>query len=178
MSTMLEIGEPAPDFSLIGTDGMIYNLTQYRGSRAIVVMFINEGSPSVIGCEEYLRSLAESYYHKGVVFVAINPENDTPDIYDQMTDKMEKKGFPWPYLHDPTQRIVKQYGACSAPHFYLLDHNRYLIYSGRALDNPDNPDASTDDTLKAALDEYLDSRPITHPRTEPVGSDLKISITV
>ena len=54
----------------------------------------------------------------------------------------------------------------------------YLIYSGRALDNPQDPESSHDDALKIALDEYLDSRPITTPLTEPVGSDLKILTSV
>ena len=178
MDVNLEIGELAPDFSLIATDGMIYNLTQYRGSRAIALMFTNNHSLFDLRYEEYFSSLFERYHQKGVVFIAINPENDTHDIYDEMVAKMQTKKNRWPYLHDSTQTVAGQYGAITSPHFYLLDHNRYLIYSGRAMEDIKNESSTIDDKLKIALDEYLDSRPITEPRTEPVGKSLKIHQTV
>ena len=33
----LQIGDPAPDFSLPGSDGKFYRLSDYRGKRAVVL---------------------------------------------------------------------------------------------------------------------------------------------
>lgn len=34
-----EVGDPAPDFELIGSDGQTYTLSQFRGERPVVIAF-------------------------------------------------------------------------------------------------------------------------------------------
>jgi peroxiredoxin len=176
LSYTLEIGKNAPDLSLIGTDGMIHTLNEYKGSRAIVVMFLCNHCPYVRGCEEYLRKLAEGYRRRGVAFIAINSNSvltEPEDSYNEMTRLMEEKDFPWVYLHDPSQQIALKFGALCTPHFFLFDQNRILVYTGRALDNPKRPKESSTDDLKNALDQLLDLGPITMPQTNPIGCTIK-----
>jgi thioredoxin-dependent peroxiredoxin len=33
----LKVGDPAPDFSLVGSDGQTYKLSDYRGKQAVVL---------------------------------------------------------------------------------------------------------------------------------------------
>lgn len=35
----VQVGEPAPDFSLIGSDGKIYSLSDFRGEKPVVIAF-------------------------------------------------------------------------------------------------------------------------------------------
>jgi AhpC/TSA family len=36
-AVLLRVGDPAPEFSLPGSDGKVYSLTDYRGKRAVVL---------------------------------------------------------------------------------------------------------------------------------------------
>lgn len=173
MKTLLEIGDLAPDFSLVGTDGLIYGINQYKGYRAIVLFFTCNLCPYVRGSEEYLRALVGEFHKKGVAFLGINPNNEGEDTYEQMIALMEEHKFPWRYLHDPMQQIAKRYGALATPQFFLFDHHRMLVYKGRALNNPRAPEKSTREDLKEALTELLDLRPITISETDPVGCTIK-----
>ena len=122
MREVFEMGGPAPEFSLIGTDGMIHTLNHYRGSRAIVIMFVCNHCPYVLGSEEYLKALAQTYHQRGVVFIGINPNSDKKvpeDSYEKMVTHMEENKFPWVYLHDPAGQIAMRYGASHTPHFFL-----------------------------------------------------------
>lgn len=178
MYDSLDIGCKAPDFSLIGTDGVIHTLAEFRGARAVVVMFLCNHCPYVIGCESYLKEIALKYQKRGVSFVAINSnceEVKAEDSYEKMVEKMELSKFPWVYLHDSSQQIALKYGAQVTPHFFLFDQNKALIYMGRALDNPKHPGASSMDFLSKALDEYLDSKPVTQKETDPIGCTIKWS---
>ncbi len=38
-SAELKVGDPAPDFSLIGSDGKTYTLSEFRGEQAVVIAF-------------------------------------------------------------------------------------------------------------------------------------------
>lgn len=35
----VEVGDPAPDFELIGSDGNTYTLSQFKGEQAVVIAF-------------------------------------------------------------------------------------------------------------------------------------------
>lgn len=158
MRTLLEIGDLAPDFSLVSTGGLIYSINQYKGYRAIVLFFTSDACPYSRGMDGYLRGIVGEFHKKGVAFLGIHP-NEEPS----------ENGSPWANLHDPTQQIAKRYGAITTPHFFLFDHHRMLVYSGRALDNPKTPELSTQESLKEALVELLDLRPITTSETDPIG---------
>lgn len=174
MKALLEIGDIAPDFSLVGTDGLIYGINQFKGHRAVVVFFTCNLCPYARGIEGYLKKLANEFHKKGVVFLGINSSNEGLDTFEQMTALMEENHFPWKYLQDPSQRIAKKYNALATPHFFLFDHHRMLVYSGRALDNPLQSDETGKEYLKDALDELLDLRPIRVSETAPVGSAIRI----
>ncbi len=35
----LQVGDPAPDFSLVGSDGETYTLSAYKGKQAVAIAF-------------------------------------------------------------------------------------------------------------------------------------------
>lgn len=176
MSQGLEIGEVAKDFSLVGTDGLIYTWNSFKGYRAVVVFFTSNSCPFARGCESYLMDMAQSYRDKNVLFVAINANSeqvDPTESYEIMCERSQEQGFPWIYLRDETQRTALKFGAECTPHFFLFNRMKYLVYSGRGLDNPRNPELSRDDALKTALDELLSGTLIQTPETSPLGCSIK-----
>ena len=86
---------------------------------------------------------------------------------------MTKHRFPWTYLYDRTQDIARAYGALRTPHFYVFDRDRKLVYTGRAVDNPREPEEITINDLENALDQILAGDAITTPLTNPVGCNVK-----
>lgn len=176
MAFTLKIGDKAPDFKLPGTDGITYKLSDFKSSGVLVIFFSCNHCPYVISSEEDIRAIAEKYMSLGVEFVAINSNSSNTypeDDYPHMVERMDDNNFPWVYLHDTTQDVALAYGALRTPHFYVFDHERKLIYTGRAVDNPRDIAHVTKRDLEQALDEYLAGKKITVPVTNPIGCNVK-----
>jgi peroxiredoxin len=176
MAFTLQIGDKAPDFCLVGTDGIKYKLTDFKSSKILVVFFTCNHCPYVIGSDEDTRAIADKYIPHGVEFVGINsnsPNTYEEDDFDHMVRRMDDNEFPWVYLYDETQEVALAYGALRTPHFYVFDKSRKLIYTGRAIDNPRDTLKVTRRDLEKALDEYLEGKEISYPVTNPIGCNVK-----
>lgn len=57
-ASALEVGDPAPDFELPGSDGQIYRLADYRGKQAVVLAWFPKAY--TYGCTIECKSLAEN----------------------------------------------------------------------------------------------------------------------
>lgn len=176
MGFTLEIGEKAPYFSLCGTDGTDYTLKDFTDAKALVVFFTCNHCPYVIGSDEVTRKTVEKFLPSDVTFVGINsnsPKTYAEDSFENMVLRMEDNQFPWLYLYDYSQKVARAYGALRTPHFFVFDHARQLIYTGRGVDNPKDPNKITVNNLEIALEEYLSGRPVSIPKTNPIGCNIK-----
>ena len=176
MSFTLEIADKAPDFTLPASDGNTYSLADFAEDPVLVIFFTCNHCPFVTGSDESTRQTAEKFASQGVRFVGINsnsPNTYAEDDFDHMVSRMDEKRFPWLYLHDSTQDIARAYGALRTPHFYVFDAGRGLVYTGRAVDNPRDGANSTVNDLERALEELLAGRPVSTPRTNPIGCNVK-----
>jgi len=176
MAFTLEIGDIAPDFSLPATDGNIYSLKDFSDAKALVIFFTCNHCPYVTGSDEITRKTAEKFKPKGIEFVGINSNSVNTykeDSFKNMILRMEKHNFPWVYLRDETQDVAREYGALRTPHFYVFDEDRKLIYTGRGIDNPKDPEEMTVNNLEIALNEYLAGKEISTPKTNPIGCNVK-----
>ena len=122
------------------------------------------------------RRTVEKFQEQGVSFVAINSNsaNTYPeDSYENMIKRMEEHRFPWVYLHDADQDVAREYGALRTPHFFVFDKERKLVYTGRAVDSPRQPEKITTYDLENALEELIAGKPISTPLTNPIGCNVK-----
>jgi peroxiredoxin len=176
MAFTLEIGESAPDFKLPATDGNTYELSDFDDAPVLVVFFTCNHCPYVLGSDEVTRATAEKYIPQGVKFVGINSNsaNTHPtDDFDHMVKRMEEKQFPWLYLRDKAQDVALAYGALRTPHFFVFDEDRKLVYTGRGIDNPGEPDKMTVNDLDRALEQHLAEKPVSVQLTNPIGCNVK-----
>lgn len=88
-SNMLPLGTKAPDFSLINTvNNQVKNLSELKGEKATVVMFICNHCPFVKHVNPELVKLANDYQKQGVSFVAIS-SNDVENYPDDSPELMK-----------------------------------------------------------------------------------------
>ncbi len=176
MPFTLAQGEQAPAFKLTGTDGKIYQLKDFEKSPVLVVFFTCNHCPFVYKSDETTRATVKNYAPRGVAFVGINSNSALTypeDSFDGMVQRMNEHHFPWVYLHDESQEVAKKYGALRTPHFFVFDKDRKLIYTGRAVDKPRDPSNIAVYDLERTLDEHLAGRPVSVPRTNPIGCNVK-----
>ncbi len=172
----LEIGADAPDFSLLATDGKTYSLKDFENAEVLVIFFTCNHCPFVLSSDPLTAQTVEKFKSQNVVFAGINSNSEKTkplDSFDHMVERMEQNHFPWIYLRDDSQITALKYGALRTPHFYVFDKARKLIYTGRAVDFPRDPEKVTQHDLESALSEHLSGKPITKPTTNPIGCNIK-----
>ncbi len=175
MAFTLQIGEKAPHFELLATDGNTYKLSDFD-AKYLVVFFTCNHCPYVIGSDEVTRETANKFKDKGVRFVAINSnsKNTYPeDSFENMVKRMEQLKFPWVYLYDESQEVALRYGALRTPHFYVFNEDRELVYTGRGVDSPKFIDQMKINDLDRTLSELTEGRAISRKVTNPVGCNVK-----
>jgi len=175
MAFTLDIGEKAPAFNLPATDGKNYDLSSFT-ERFLVIFFTCNHCPYVIGSDEITRQTADKYASLGVKFVGINsnsPNTYPEDDFPHMVARMEQFNFPWIYLYDATQEVAMAYGALRTPHFYVFDQERKLVYTGRGIDSPRDSSKMTVNDLDRVLGELTQGIPVSVPKTNPIGCNVK-----
>lgn len=133
-AAICDFGWKAVDFSLEGIDGRTYTLSEVRGPKGTLVMFICNHCPyvqSIIG--RIVRDVAD-LKPLGIGAVGIMP-NDTEaypeDSFDQMQAFAALHGLNFPYVIDRTQEVARAYDAVCTPDFFGFNGDLELQYRGR-----------------------------------------------
>ena len=173
---MLEQAANAPDFNdLQGADGKRYSLHAFDDKPVLVVMFTCNHCPYVVSYEDRMVAIQRDYAGKGVQLVAINANDDKAypeDGYPQMVKRAKDKGFNFPYIRDPDQKVAEAYGAVCTPHVFAFDKDRKLRYRGR-IDDSRDPKAVRSNDLRNAVDDMLAGRSVKEAETRPFGCSIK-----
>lgn len=170
----LEVGKKAPDFKdIVGTDDKNHSLAEYKDADAIVLIFTCNQCPVAVACEDRIVELQKSYKDKKVQVVAINVNNDPGDKLDKMKERASAKGFNFPYLYDPSQKVAKDYGAMVTPDVVLLNKNREVAYLGLIDDSPLNESEVKQAHLRDAIDAVLAGKAPEVSETRAKGCGIK-----
>jgi len=178
-STMLELGTPAPDFSLPQpATGNTVSLANFTGNKALLVIFMCNHCPYVLHIHKELNDLIREYQSKGLAAVAINA-NDVENYPDDSPEKMVSLGdemdYCFPYLFDEDQSVAKYYKAACTPDFFLFDDEMKLAYRGQFdASRPRNDAPVTGDDMRAAFDAVLSGKTISEELQKPsMGCNIK-----
>ncbi|MDZ4851650.1 MAG: thioredoxin family protein [Pirellulaceae bacterium] len=176
-STMLPLGTPAPDFSLLDINGQSISLDTFKGKKGLVVVFMCNHCPYVKHVAPELVRVAHDYLAKGIAFVGINSNDNIAypdDGPEAMKEEAKKQGYPFPYLFDADQSVAKVYRAACTPDFFVFDADHRLVYRGQMDDSrpkTDRPLTGLD--LRQALDCLLSGAPITDSQKPSIGCNIK-----
>ena len=176
-STMMELGSPAPGFSLPEVGGGTISRDDFSGKPALLVMFLSRHCPYVKHVEAGLTALCAEYAERGVSIVAIS-SNDAEKYPDDRPDSLREQkkscGFTFPYLFDESQGVARAYRAACTPDFFLFDSQQRLIYRGQMDDSrPENGRPVTGADLRAALDAALSGAAPASDQTPSMGCSIK-----
>jgi len=182
----LAIGASAPDFSLPGTDGKIYNLASFKTKDILVIIFTCNHCPTAQAYEDRIIQMTNDYADKSVAFVAIMPNDpasitlseldytDMSDSFEEMKIRAEEKKFNFPYLYDgDKEEAAKAYGPVATPHVFIFDKNRKLRYRGRIDDIEDPAKTPRNHDTRNAIDALLSNKEINPTTTKVFGCSIK-----
>lgn len=180
---MSPLGTQAPDFTLPDTvSGKQLSLSELKGEKGTLIMFICNHCPFVIHINEELVRLGKDYRNKGIKMVAINSndvENYPDDSPEKMTLVARKLGYPFPYLYDETQEVAKAYDAACTPDFFLYDSKLKLVYRGQLDDSrPGNEIPVTGKDLRKAMDLLILRKPIDANQRPSLGCNIKWKVVL
>jgi peroxiredoxin len=183
----LNIGDPAPDFSLPGIDGKTHTLAEYKDAKLLMVAFLSNHCPDSQASEGRIKKFVEQMNGQSFAFVAINPNNPDAvspeelgytkysDGFDDMKKHAAEQAFNFPYLYDgETQATAKSYGCLATPHVFLFDAQRKLRYKG-AFDDSRFADPATVKSTDArnAVMALLAGKSVPIEVTKPHGCSTK-----
>jgi peroxiredoxin len=185
----LEIGAKAPDFNLPGVDGKMHKLAEYEKANVLVVVFTCNHCPTAQAYEGRIKKLAADYKDKGLVLVAISPNDpkavrldelgytDVSDSLEEMKLRAKDKSFNFPYLYDgDKQEVSRAYGPVATPHVFVFDAERKLRYVGRVDDNQRDPNAVKSHGARNAIEAVLAGKQAPVEKTRTFGCSIKWSV--
>jgi peroxiredoxin Q/BCP len=134
-----EVGGPAPDFTLAGSDGTDagrrdYTLSEYRGQPVVLVFYPGDATPV---CTRQLNSYTEdidSFTEAGAQVLAISPQSVAS--HEEFSGK--QGGFAFPLLADADKAVGEAYGILGPLGFYrrsafVVDAEGTVRYAHRAV---------------------------------------------
>lgn len=177
-SLMVELGTPAPDFSLPSvTTGEKVTLASFADAPALLVVFMSNHCPYVRHVEAGFASFAAEYRERGLAVVAISANdvvNYPEDAPERLVDQIGRAGFTFPYLYDESQEVARGYRAACTPDFFLYDAQRRLAYRGQFDDSrPRSGVEVTGESLREAVDAVLKGEPVPEPHYPSIGCSIK-----
>ena len=110
---MLEVGNKAPSFTLMGDDGKEYSLEIYKGKKVLLYFYPKDNTP---GCTKEacsLRDWKEELIKRGVVIMGVSK-----DSIQSHNKFREKYGLDFILLSDPEKTVHIAYGAWGEKKLY------------------------------------------------------------
>ena len=116
----LKVGDPAPPFSLQGSDGKTYSLEDFKGKSAVVLAWFPKAATK--GCTKECKSLRDNSKTLHELKVAyFTASVDKPEDNKKFADDLK---VDYPILSDPDKTVAQAYGVISQRGFA----NRWTFY--------------------------------------------------
>ncbi|MEM6823117.1 MAG: thioredoxin family protein, partial [Verrucomicrobiota bacterium] len=177
----VEVGKPAPEFTLTDTNGTSHKLSDFKG-KFVVLEWINHGCPFVkkFYSPGKMQEWQNTYTGKDVIWLSICSSAEGKQGYmtaeQWNTAISEKASKATAVLLDEDGTVGKLYSAKTTPHMFVINPEGSLIYAG-AIDsiksvNPKDIDGATN-YVAQALEEAMAGKPVSTSSTTPYGCSVK-----
>jgi peroxiredoxin Q/BCP len=101
----VEVGDPAPDFTLTADTGEAVTLSSFRGSPVVLYFYPKDDTPgcTLQACE--IRDAWGDFEERGAVVLGVSP-----DTAESHANFRAKYGLPFTLLADPEHEVAETYG--------------------------------------------------------------------
>jgi peroxiredoxin len=176
----VEVGKPAPDFTVTDITGKPVKLSDYAG-KIVVIESYNSDCPY---CHNQyktgaMQALQEELATNGVVWLlvnSVNPKNFSHRTPEQARKEMAaEKMDVTAWIDDSSGAIGHLYGMETTPHMFVIDKSGTLVYDG-AIDNQPDPfhdPAKAKNYVREAVDEVTAGKSVAVSQTKPYGCSVK-----
>jgi peroxiredoxin len=171
----LEAGEPAVasktfDFSLKDYKGKSHSLSDYKDSKAVVVIYVATRCPVSNAYNQRMADLYKEFKGKGIAFLGIN--SNKMESIEEIKEHAQKNELSFPILKDVNNVVADQYKASVTPEVYVLDKDQKVLYHGR-IDDSRRENQITSKDLHNALTDILSGKEVTAKKTKAFGCTIK-----
>jgi peroxiredoxin len=177
----VEVGQPAPNFSLPDTNGQTHQLSQYKG-KWVVLEWYQPDCPFVR--KHYgsgnMQALQKEFTAKGVVWLSIDssaPGQEGNYPADKLNEIASSQGVArTALLLDPDGKVGHTYGAKTTPDMYIINPEGKLVYEGAIDSKPTTAIAdlkTATNYVKVALDDSMTGKSVPQTVTRPYGCSVK-----
>lgn len=166
-------GAPAKveSFTLNDYNGKAVSLTDFKDSKAVVLMFISTECPVSNAYNERMAALYKDYSGKNIAIVGIN--SNKAEGPEDIKEHAKEHEFGFPILKDVNNVIADKLGANNTPEIFVLSPSTLeVLYHGRIDDSMREAKVKSND-LRIALDEILAGKTISVRETKAFGCTIK-----
>ena len=175
--TIIEKEKTISNFNLkSATNNQWVSLSEYKEAKGFVVVFTCNKCPMAKFYSKRLNQMDMKYKNIGVPVLAINSMDTlayVEESFKLMQKKAKKDQFSFPYLQDKKQSIAKEFKATHTPQAFVIWKNEVgklvVKYQGAIDDNAGEPEKIKHHFLTDALDELLQNKDVTTPKSESFG---------
>lgn len=162
--------EKVENFTLYSYDGNKYSLTDFKDSKAIVLIFISTQCPVSNAYNSRMIDLNKKFKEKGVTFIGINSNKEESN--SMIKKHADEKGLDFLILKDEKNIIADKLNATVTPEAYILNSNFEILYHGRIDDSQNQAKVEVKD-LANALNQILSGEKVSNQRTKAFGCSIK-----
>jgi len=113
MTTRLEVGDLAPDFTLPTADGGTFTLSAHRGSHVVVYFYPAATTPACSMEAADFDSALEDFTAAGYTIVGVSP-----DTVEALADAVAVEGTRYPLAADPGLEVLTAWGTWGEKNLY------------------------------------------------------------
>ena len=173
-----DFGKKAEDFKLKSINNKVISLSDIKGKKATLIMFICNHCPYVKAIIKDLVKDCNELKKDGINSVAImsnDTKNYPEDSFENMIKFADNNNFgEINYLFDETQKIAKKYGAVCTPDFFGYNEDLKLQYRGRFRELKDlKPINDGDSDLKIAMKKVAQTQIGPDQQIPSMGCNIK-----
>jgi hypothetical protein len=176
-----QIGQQAPDFSAVDSQGKSVRLNDYRG-KIVVLEWTNADCPYtrkhyVSGNMQSVQGLAQQHDIVWLSVISSAPGKQgfvNGAAADALTHS--RNAHPTAVLLDPSGELARLYSAKTTPHMFVIDKDGALQYMGGidSIATTDSGDvARAEPYLREAMLAVAQGSPAPHAVTKPYGCSIK-----
>jgi peroxiredoxin len=163
-------GDRVDNFTLEDLDGKEHSLDAHKDAKAIVLFFIDSECPVVNRYVPRMLDLHKTFAGKGVVFFAINANQQ--ESSDLILKHAKESGLSFPVLLDRDQKVADQMKVQIVPEAIVIDASRKLRYRG-AIDDHKTEGLAKRSYVRNALDAILGGKDVLVADTTAIGCVLQ-----